>query len=265
MPKGRPQNVDTYLRWLRKEHRIDLTAAGAPYYEAVSRKIREAFAGSPFWQGLAASLEKYEDEYRIKTGYQLFLSLRPPELFSKPHRSFLLKSLRRNVLDNAQWPAEPSGGWMLPENWLSRINDIVRTTVVVKYLDGVQFLADKIVGLAEGNGVKARIDLEAKEEGYYAAHVYVRSTFELPKVSWDTLKTDVDVEIQITTQLQEVIRRLTHKYYETRRETPRQEGPKWQWNYRSDEFAANYLGHILHYLEGMIMEIRERQRKERRP
>ena len=34
----------------------------------------------------------------------------------------------------------------------------------------------------------------------------------------------------------------------------------WQWNYKSDEFAANYLGHILHYVEGMIIEIRDKKR-----
>lgn len=32
----------------------------------------------------------------------------------------------------------------------------------------------------------------------------------------------------------------------------------WQWQYRGDQFVPNYLGHILHYIEGMIMEVRER-------
>jgi hypothetical protein len=30
--------------------------------------------------------------------------------------------------------------------------------------------------------------------------------------------------------------------------------------YKSDEFAINYLGHILHYLEGTIVEIRDKGR-----
>lgn len=34
---------------------------------------------------------------------------------------------------------------------------------------------------------------------------------------------------------------------------------KWQWDYESDEFIPNYLGHILHYIEGMIMEVRKRE------
>jgi len=86
--------------------------------------------------------------------------------------------------------------------------------------------------------------------------------FEIPKFPYDTERVVVSLEIQITTQLQEVIRRLLHKYYESRRMDMEEEESKWQWNYRSDEFVANYLGHILHYVEGMIVEVRERQKKE---
>ncbi len=72
-------------------------------------------------------------------------------------------------------------------------------------------------------------------------------------------KVNVPVEIQITTQLPEVIRKLMHKYYEEKR-SKLNTNTKWQWDYKSNEFSLNYLGHILHYIEGMIMEIREKQR-----
>ena len=65
--------------------------------------------------------------------------------------------------------------------------------------------------------------------------------------------------MQITTQLQEVIRKLLHKHYESRRKRTTPDELKWQWDYKSDEFSANYLGHILHYIEGMIMEVRDKQ------
>lgn len=55
---------------------------------------------------------------------------------------------------------------------------------------------------------------------------------------------------------------MLHKYYEDKRKGIREEDIKWQWDYKSDEFATNYLGHILHYVEGMIMEIREKQKEE---
>lgn len=131
---------------------------------------------------------------------------------------------------------------------------------MVKYLDGVEFFANKIESLIAGS-VTFRKVLEAREEGYYAAHIYVRQEFEVPKIDWDTEKLNCSVEIQVSTQLQEVIRRLLHKYYEERRKGGKSSTP-WQWDYKSDEFAANYLGHILHYLEGMIMEVREKQKEQ---
>jgi ppGpp synthetase/RelA/SpoT-type nucleotidyltranferase len=150
-------------------------------------------------------------------------------------------------------------------NWFGKINDTVRTCLMVKYLDGVEFLSGKLDYLCSLHNVDCRVDYEAKEEGYYAAHVYARQNFEIPSKKWGTEKADVDVEIQITTQLQEVIRQLLHKYYESRRAKPESKRVTWQWDYRSEEFAANYLGHILHYVEGMIVDIRDKQAKEKNP
>jgi hypothetical protein len=30
---------------------------------------------------------------------------------------------------------------------------------------------------------------------------------------------------------------------------------KWQWDYECNEFAPNYIGHVLHYIEGAVMQI----------
>ena len=122
-------------------------------------------------------------------------------------------------------------------------------------------MIDKIKFICEQQSLPCQIFFEAREEGYYAAHLYTKQKFEIPKVTWDTEKVEISIEIQITTQLQEVIRKLLHKYYEERRKKVKKEDVKWQWNYKSDEFIANYLGHILHYIEGMIMEIRGKQKE----
>lgn len=53
---------------------------------------------------------------------------------------------------------------------------------------------------------------------------------------------------------------MLHTYYEEQRRKGKRED-KWQWDYNSEEFSANYLGHILHYVEGMIMEVREKQER----
>jgi hypothetical protein len=138
---------------------------------------------------------------------------------------------------------------------------MVRTLISVKYLDGVEYLIHKISRMSEECGLNCQFIFEAREEGYYAGHLYFTQTINIPGIEWDTIKINAIIELQITTQLQEVIRKLLHKYYEQRRIQLKSESQKWQWNYNDDEFIANYLGHILHYVEGMIMEIREKQKE----
>ena len=100
-----------------------------------------------------------------------------------------------------------------------------------------------------------RVPGECQMQGFAIQHdqSYVYKTaFEVPADDWDTKKINVKIEIQIRTQVQDVIRRLLHNYYEKRRQHIDKQDVNWQWNYRSDDFSANYLGHILHYLEGLI-------------
>jgi len=262
MDNKKPSDISEYRNWLKKEHNIEIPNRTERHYESVSSKIKRDFEKSDCWVQLTENLSTYEGEYLAKTGYPLFISGFKPELDIKSFDSFLLKTFRKNIIDNKRWPSEPENGWVFPHNWFSRINDIIRTLIQVKYLDGVEFMIGKIRSISEKLGIECKIFLEATEEGYYAAHLYTRQKFEIPKLNWDTESIDVSIEIQITTQLQEVIRKLLHKYYEDRRKMiEREEGIKWQWNYASDEFVANYLGHILHYVEGMIMEIREKQKE----
>jgi hypothetical protein len=263
MSNKKPKDIDEYRQWLRKKHEIDISDRTRTRYEYVTTAIKADLERSDFWTQLTGNLGEFNDEYLLKTGYNLLIPrFFQPELRIKPFESLLLKTLIKNVVDNKRWPDAPEIGWILPDNWYAKINDIVRTLFVVKYLDGVEFMISRVDSLCEQRGMKCKVFLEAREEGYYAAHLYTRHEFEIPRIDWDTEKVDVSIEIQITTQLQEVIRRLLHKYYEESGKRPRKEGMKWQWDYKSDEFVANYLGHILHYVEGMIMEIREKQRQK---
>lgn len=262
MTTKKPQNIDEYKKWLKDKHEVETSERTKTRYELVTGRIEQDFENSEFWVQLNKNLKEYESEYLIKSGYALLMPEIGSKIFIKPYDSFLLKTFRKNIIKNKNWPNEPNDGWILPNNWYTMINDIIRTLFVVKYLDGVEFMIDKIKSLCEQCNVECEAVLEAREEGYYAAHLYTKHKFEIPKINWDTEKIDVTIEIQITTQLQETIRRLLHKYYDERRKRVKKEDIKWQWNYESDEFIANYLGHILHYIEGMIMEIREKQREE---
>ncbi|HUU28934.1 MAG TPA: hypothetical protein VM123_14075 [archaeon] len=256
----KPTTIEDYKEWLKKTFDIEINKKTQNYFDSVTRKIKSDLEKSDFWININEKLISYDQEYLLQTGYPLLMPDYKPELLIKPFDSFLLKTFRKNILDNSNWPEPPENGWILSENWFFNINDLIRTLFVVKYLDGVEFLIDKIQSLCVKYKLKYWSALEAKEEGYYAAHLNLKKEFEIPKENWDTKKIEVYFEIQITTQLQEVIRKLLHKYYEDKRKKIDKETIKWQWNYKSDEFIANYLGHILHYIEGMIIDIRERQK-----
>jgi hypothetical protein len=257
-PIDKPTTVPQYLEWLKSKHSVEITPITETYYRTVADRIKGELAASPFWTEWVANLNVYHDQYLVNTGYLLLMPNPKPEVLTKSFRSVLSKSFRQNIVRNERWPDEPAEGWVLPSNWIGKMNDIARTVIAVKYLDGVEFMAEQTKALATKLSLNSRMDFEAKAEGYYAGHLYTYHELEVQKLNWDMERVRVSFEIQITTQLQEVIRLLLHKYYEDRRTKSRSD-TKWQWEYRSDEFVANYLGHILHYVEGMIMDVRARQ------
>ena len=260
----KPTTPEQYEKWLRIQHGVEISKITRTHYTLTTTKVKDDLENSIFWNRLKDALKLARDEYLVGTGgYNLFQTADPPEILIKPFDSLLDKSFRINVLRNRQWPNQPDNGWILPSNWLAQINDILRTSLVVKYMDGVEFLVGKMQCLCEDTNLRCDISYEAREEGYYAAHVYIRHGFEIADVNLETARTDMKIEFQLTTQLQELIRTLAHRYYEATRSKPKQEEIKWQWNFRSEEFVPYYLGHILHYIEGMIMEIREGQRRAR--
>jgi len=259
----RPDTIPKYITWLAKEHDVHVSARTKNHYESAVARMLSEVESSSFWMQLSTDLRNYHERYLLDTGYDLLLQATPVklELLTKPYESLLLKSFRRNILDNALWPGEPKDGWVLPSNWFSQVGDLVRARLVVKYLDGITFVIDRVKEVADKTGCPCDVALEAREEGYYAAHLGIGQKVEIPKVNWDTETITTSFEIQLTTQLQDVIGRLLHKYYEERRSRSpaAPQASKWQWDYQSEEFVANYLGHILHYVEGMIMDVRSRQ------
>lgn len=260
----KPEDMEQYIEWLYTEHNLEISKRTETYYNSVTKEIKSQFDKSDFWIQLTENMREYDAEYLTEHGYDLLMPAHPhqPELLVKPYDSFLHKTHRKNVLENKNFPNEPESGWLLQENWFSEINDIIRTLIGVKYLDGVEFMITKVSSLCNELGERLEVQYEAKEEGYYAVHLYVTHNFEIPAISWDTERVDIAIEIQLTTQLQEIIHTLIRKYYEKRRKFIVKKDFKWQWDYKGEEFKPNYLGHILHYVEGMIMEVRDKQGKE---
>lgn len=256
-----PKDIAEYKRWLEREHGAKLSLHESHYNSVVST-VRDAVQKSDVWMTLNENLRVIDDQYNVKTDYRLLVNPPPLELRTKSFDSFLKKTFRKNILENDA-RKEPEEGWLLPENWFSRVNDIIRTLLVVKYLDGVTFAVDEIDLLFQSHEWPSKVKYEARTEGYYAAHLYTSVPVAIPRLDWDTETVNVSLELQITTQVQDVIRQLLHAYYEERKIVAPSEQPSWQWDYRSTEFSTNYLGHVLHYVEGMIVEIREKQEEKK--
>lgn len=259
---GRPVNDSTpppfelYSKWLhRKFRRVPGVAEGQAYYEVVTSSLKAQFESSEFWLDLQARLPDFEAAYYVETGLGLLAFPHSGHVETKSWESFLAKTYRRNVLRNPSFPDEPSGGWLLPPTWFSATKDVVRTMFVVKYLDGVQELRKRVETLAAEHRLNCESTLEGTPAGYYAGHLVVTANLKVPTTSWAQREAPVPVELQVTTQIKEVIKGLLYRTYRLDRMQV-EDDLEWQWEYDGRPFAANYLGHILHYVEGRIMNVR---------
>ena len=263
----KPESPRDYITWWNRylEPKIDIYER--KLYTDVSTIVNYDFTHSEEYKSLIQQLHNFESEYRLNTGFSLLM--KNPENIdfeTKDWGSFISKVWRKNVVQNKKWKYEnwdsntcqPDGGWITPHNWFQRIHDIVRTRIIVIFFDGVGFLLENMCNHFQERDCLIEPDWEAREEGYYAAHLNIYRDYTYP-IGLTTQTQNISVEIQITTQMKDVISTLTHKYYERKRETLELPDTKWQWDYNSEEFSPNYLGHMLHYIEGAVMQIRDRE------
>jgi ppGpp synthetase/RelA/SpoT-type nucleotidyltranferase len=234
------------------------------YYENVTTIMKADFEKSVFFRKLNQELPRYNEEYLLSKKYVLFTKVQPVQIETKPFNSMINKCYRQDIINNPQWSKatfdwKDKDVWMNPLQCFERFSDILRTRISVRYLDGAVFILDKLKLLADSVTLSYEYDYKAEEEGYYAIHFDLIAPFEIPSLEFETCKIKSRVEIQINTEIQDLILALTHKYYEERRITSKVSSEKWQWDYECEEFLPNYLGHIIHYIEGMIMEVRKRQ------
>lgn len=249
---------EQYITWLEDEPTISLDGEYETYYDDVLAAALRTIETSDAWQTLAVALPDIDGTFRLNTGFPLMTETRTvPPLKKKPYRSFLEKTFRKNVLGNSQYPDPPAGGWILPNGWFTQIRDLIRTTFLVRYLDGVQVLAEAFADHCDDGGIVHQVDFEARDEGYYAAHFLADFDCEIPRLDWDTEIRTMTFEVHIATQIQGVLQDLLHPQYEMRRlERGTDAVQLWQWDYDSTEFKLNYLGHISHYVDGMIVGLR---------
>lgn len=213
----KPIDVKEYIEWYNKKFDCKINDY-YEYYEHATLKLKKNLLGVGFIEKMNIQLRDWQDRYFIDSnGFNLFYSSFDLELVIKPFNSVIDKSFRKNILLNKNFPNEPTNGWITHENWFERINDIIRGVIVVKYIDGVDFVVSKLKEFSDDNSYGLRTFFEARDEGYYASHCYLTISQSVIKHNWTKKDIDLQVEIQITTQLQEVIRKLLHQYYEETR------------------------------------------------
>lgn len=248
-----------YPKWVAGlVNRTEDTLRG--HYAASTTLSREFVVKSKLWQDLIQELSEANDAYRSKYKSPLIVP-KAPELYIKPFESILNKTFRKNVVNNDNWPLEPAGGWMVPPDWIFGLNDVFRTTLVVSYVDGIQFLSERLTSVIVNNGATVTFDLNSSMVGYYAGHLIIDYEVDVLNFDFSIEKRRIKIEIQITTHVKEAVKTILHPIYEKAR-VAETANDRWQWDFNCDEFVANNLGHIIHYVEGMIVRVREESERK---
>jgi hypothetical protein len=254
----RPHTIEEYLAWAKSAFSIDFNdRAYVNLYNANLNNAVNSISESAFYTGLDNKLQDWGEEYKLQTGSILLMDSGGLTLLKKPYSSAIDKSFRRNVLWNKRFPEEPQKGWMLPENFFATLNDVIRSTLVCKFIDGPSFLANKLAEYATGLSLDSTSYTQERDEGYYAQHFYVKFQIDLLDISLRDQQSELEIEIQLTTQLQDVLKSLTHHYYQQTRILSEKENTKWKWEYNTNRFRASYLSHTLHLLEAIIVQLRD--------
>lgn len=260
-----PTTIEEYKHWALETLGVDYDSdVTATEFRVWRTFVWNAATKHGFFSGIQAFLRDSQEVYAQRKNAVLFVTEEVPSvvLLQKPYASMIKKSFRYNVVNNGAFPSPPSNEqtkfaeWLTPDSWFSRIDDVVRTMIICKYVDGPRFLAERLYDYAGSLGLRKRYKSQQKDDGYYAYHFYVSFPVNMLSSARKPVVVDTEVEIQLTTQLQEVIREITHAHYEDLRIHKESDPDAWKWDLESSRFRAGYLSHTLHLLEAMIVEIR---------
>ena len=254
----KPTSYEGYLKWAKENLDSDFEDPRVRrVYDANLLTFYNLFSRHNFYLDLQDRLTYWEQIYQDETEARLFMEHSPPEILRKPFKSAVDKSFRVNVLWNDSFPEPPKHGWVNAENLCYYFNDVIRTSIVCRFIDGPMFVTDQLMTLAKELDLERRRYTQEREEGYYAYHFYVKFPVNVVGFDWEQTMATLEVEIQVTTQLQDVLRDLTHSFYRESRLSSKKDSKKWKWSFRSNQFRIGYLSHALHLLESIILDARE--------
>ena len=205
----------------------------------------------PFWTTANNSLTQWRTEYRSLVGSDLLLQPSLPDFRNKSESSIRDKILRlckknRDNLSNIITVDGPP---------IPNLNDIVRTRVACRYIDGVEFLARKFMEVGEETNCNSKLSREGRIEGYFAQHITFEQSVILRLAGHEQIAT-VICEIQLASELATRIWDASHPLYEDAR-MQRNAPAEWQWKPTDPRFIANQLGHMIHLADGLLVQLRD--------
>jgi hypothetical protein len=210
----------------------------------------EELSVGPFWSRAKERLDQWRTEYRATSQADLLTQPGLPNFMSKPEKSIRGKLFRRcNEGRDYIEKAIAQEGPPLP-----RLGDLVRTRVVCRYIDGVEFLATKLEELAADMELSPSRRREGRLEGYFAQHLTV-SQQAIFRLGGHGQLADVVSEVQIASEMATRMWDAAHPLYESVRGAAN-DPEDWQWKPDDPRFISNQLGHMIHLADGLLVQLR---------
>jgi len=203
-----------------------------------------------FWAEAKKRLPYWRAEYRALTSADLLAVLDLPNFVSKPSESIINKLLRHHKKESLP-SVIPTQGPPVP-----MIGDIIRIRIKCQYIDGVEFLANKLQSLGDELKVEPERERQGKIEGYFAQHINIQHEVNYREAGHGNLIT-ISCEIQIASSMASQMWQTSHPLYESVRSDISSSPDNWQWKPDDPRFISNQLGHMLHLADGLLVQLRD--------
>lgn len=210
---------------------------------------------SPLWTNANSELDEWKREYRREFSGILYKGGGLPNFIGKSPERIKEKILDRvNRSDDRALAVAEIFNQPIP---VPRIEDLVRVRVETQYLDGVPFMARKLLEVAKRFDTAAIITPKGKLAGYFAQHL----TFMLPvhfRFNGEQTSCNVVCEVQVATVLATQVWEASHNLYENSRVKLDERSEDWQWSPSDPRFLSRQLGHMIHLADGLFCTLRDK-------
>lgn len=226
------------------------------YWETLAENTEDwapAASVSPVWRAANAQIENWKKEYRRDFQGLLYKGSSLPKFVGKSAARIKEKTFEK-LSKAADIKSEIKKIFYQPVA-VPLLEDLVRVRLETQFLDGVPFLAKKILDLAHQFDQSAQVEPKGKLSGYFAQHL----TFKLPahfRFDGRTMSCEITCEVQIATSLATLVWENSHGLYEGTR-VNFEKAEEWQWNPKDPRFLSRQLGHMIHLADGLFCNLRD--------